>query len=146
MPFWKKDKDSGKAKEKVNYKSRLEHKQYLVSISYLFCCLNFSCYQGSRVSWTNLWSCGLWSQDSSHGSLLEVQGSEEGGSASPGIWLLWVRNVRIDKSGCRTMSWSLWVMGRAPPQINCPLSTLWMFTTIHLRNYPRTLELCTTWK
>ena len=31
MPFWKKDKDNGKAKEKVNYKARLEHKQYLVS-------------------------------------------------------------------------------------------------------------------
>ena len=33
MPFWKKDKDSGekdKPKEKVNYKKRLEHKQYLV--------------------------------------------------------------------------------------------------------------------
>ena len=31
MPFWKKEKDNGKSKEKVNYKSRLEHKQYLVS-------------------------------------------------------------------------------------------------------------------
>ncbi len=38
MPFWKKDKETeakGKekegGKEKVNYKARLEHKQYLVS-------------------------------------------------------------------------------------------------------------------
>ena len=30
MPFWK--KDSGKPKEKTNYKARLEHKQYLVRI------------------------------------------------------------------------------------------------------------------
>ena len=38
MPFWKKDskKDSenggGKSKEKINYRARLEHKQYLVII------------------------------------------------------------------------------------------------------------------
>ena len=43
MPFWKKDKakENGKSKEKVNYKSRLEHKQYLVrqfSFSPLFFC------------------------------------------------------------------------------------------------------------
>ena len=31
MPFWKKDMGNGKSKEKVNYKARLEHKQYLVS-------------------------------------------------------------------------------------------------------------------
>ena len=32
MPFWKKDNDakSNKPKEKVNYKARFEHKQYLV--------------------------------------------------------------------------------------------------------------------
>ena len=33
MPFWKKDtgkKDTGK--EKINYKARLEHKQYLVRV------------------------------------------------------------------------------------------------------------------
>ena len=32
MPFWKKDKakENGKSKEKVDYKSRLQHKQYLV--------------------------------------------------------------------------------------------------------------------
>ena len=35
MPFWKKDKENGKAKEKVNYKARLEHKQYLVRNYYL---------------------------------------------------------------------------------------------------------------
>ena len=29
MPFWKKDNNS-KPKEKVNYKARFEHKQYLV--------------------------------------------------------------------------------------------------------------------
>ena len=29
MPFWKKDNNS-KSKEKVNYKARFEHKQYLV--------------------------------------------------------------------------------------------------------------------
>jgi len=33
MPFWKKDKENGKAKEKVNYKARLEHKQYLAQES-----------------------------------------------------------------------------------------------------------------
>ena len=33
MQFWKKDKDGEKGKEKINYKSRLEHKQYLVNIS-----------------------------------------------------------------------------------------------------------------
>lgn len=35
MPFWKKDKakENGKSKEKVNYKSRLEHKQYLAQES-----------------------------------------------------------------------------------------------------------------
>lgn len=33
MPFWKKEKDNGKSKEKVNYKSRLEHKQYLAQES-----------------------------------------------------------------------------------------------------------------
>ena len=34
MPFWKKDNDakSNKPKEKVNYKARFEHKQYLVRI------------------------------------------------------------------------------------------------------------------
>ena len=37
MPFWKKDskkdcENGGKSKEKVNYKARLEHKQYLVSL------------------------------------------------------------------------------------------------------------------
>jgi hypothetical protein len=43
MPFWKKDKETeakgkekeggkeARGKEKVNYKARLEHKQYLVS-------------------------------------------------------------------------------------------------------------------
>ena len=33
MPFWKKDNDakSNKPKEKVIYKARFEHKQYLVS-------------------------------------------------------------------------------------------------------------------
>ena len=32
MPFWKKDNDekANKPKEKVNYKARFEHKQYLV--------------------------------------------------------------------------------------------------------------------
>lgn len=35
MPFWKKDKENGngKSKEKVNYKARLEHKQYLAQES-----------------------------------------------------------------------------------------------------------------
>ena len=38
MPFWKKDKEEGskeaRGKEKVNYKARLEHKQYLVGSSF----------------------------------------------------------------------------------------------------------------
>ena len=38
MPFWKKDKvkENGKSKEKVDYKSRLQHKQYLVRQFSLF--------------------------------------------------------------------------------------------------------------
>ena len=39
MPFWKKDKEEGskeaRGKEKVNYKARLEHKQYLVGSSFV---------------------------------------------------------------------------------------------------------------
>ena len=31
MPFWKKDNNS-KPKEKVDYKARFQHKQYLVSV------------------------------------------------------------------------------------------------------------------
>eukprot|EP00092_Neocalanus_flemingeri_P028569 GFUD01031025.1.p1 GENE.GFUD01031025.1~~GFUD01031025.1.p1 ORF type:complete len:761 (-),score=260.52 GFUD01031025.1:320-2602(-) len=33
MPFWKKDNDSNKPKEKINYKKRFEHKQYLAQES-----------------------------------------------------------------------------------------------------------------
>ncbi|XP_023336476.1 E3 ubiquitin-protein ligase LRSAM1 isoform X2 [Eurytemora carolleeae] len=33
MQFWKKDKDGEKSKEKINYRSRLEHKQYLAQES-----------------------------------------------------------------------------------------------------------------
>ena len=40
MPFWK--KDSGKPKEKINYKARLEHKQYLVRIFILISGLDIS--------------------------------------------------------------------------------------------------------
>ena len=45
MPFWKKDnkkdtENGGKPKEKINYKARLEHKQYLV-----ICYNNFSMHR-----------------------------------------------------------------------------------------------------
>jgi hypothetical protein len=35
MPFWKKEKEVDTNKEKINYKARLEHKQYLVSSTIL---------------------------------------------------------------------------------------------------------------
>ena len=50
MPFWKKDN----GKEKINYKARLEHKQYLVRIYYviydteLYACFSIYFHQLSQ--------------------------------------------------------------------------------------------------